>query len=202
MVEQAEEGYELFRRAILERDTAAWTEIYVRYRALLIFWAARCNARMSSPESPGDIADQALARAWAALTPERFANFRSLSQLLAYLRTCVVTTAIDSARTQAHSEHTALPPHIAISETPEEIVLANMEREALWRKVLSLTATPAERVVLVESFLNSVPPRIIWARHPQLFPDVTAVYTTKRNLFERLQRNRDLLQLYEHLSVA
>jgi hypothetical protein len=44
------------------------------------------------------------------------------------------------------------------------------------------------------------PPRVIWAHHPQLFADIATVYRTKRNLFERLQRNRDLLQLLEEFS--
>src|SRR6266508_2522392 len=129
MIEQDEEAYELFRRAIVNRDENAWSAINAHYRPLLVSWATRCSAHASSGERADDIADQALARAWAALTPEGFAKFPSLARLLSYLRTCVVTTAIDSARS------------------------------------------------------------------PQLFPDVAIVYSVKRNLFDRLQRNHDLLQL-------
>jgi hypothetical protein len=67
----------------------------------------------------------------------------------------------------------------------------------LWHAVLALATTPAERVVLVESFVDGFPPRTIRARHPELFPDIATVYHIKRNLFDRLQRNRDLLQLRE-----
>jgi hypothetical protein len=73
--------------------------------------------------------------------------------------------------------------------TPEQSVLGDLTRDALWRAVLAVAMLPAERVVLVESFIYCLPPRTIRARHPQLFPDAEAVYTVKRNLFERLQRN-------------
>jgi hypothetical protein len=53
--------------------------------------------------------------------------------------------------------------------------------------------------VLVESFVDGFPPRTIRARHPQLFPDIATVYHSKRNLLDRLQRNRDVLLLHEEL---
>ena len=196
-MESNEEGYELFRRAIVTRDEDAWAAIYARYRSLLIAWAARSSARTTHGESGADIADQALARAWAALTPERFAAFASLRQLLAYLRACVTTAAIDGARAQVQFDWlTQRQPAQAIT-SPEQIVLADLDRIALWQLVLGQAATPAERVVLIESFAYSLPPRAIQARHPQIFPDVTAVYATKRNLFDRLRRHSELLQLRE-----
>jgi DNA-directed RNA polymerase specialized sigma24 family protein len=195
MIEQDEEAYELFRRAIVHRDENAWSAINAHYRPLLVSWASRCSAHASSGERADDIADQALARAWAALTPEGFVKFPSLARLLSYLRTCVVTTAIDSARSQAYSERIAQRLHSGAVATPEQIVLASLNREVLWRTVIALAATRAERVALVESLVYGLTPRAIWARHPQLFPDVAIVYSVKRNLFDRLQRNHDLLQL-------
>jgi hypothetical protein len=197
MTERDQEGYELFRRAIVERDSEAWAAIYTRYRPLLLTWAARCNVRTARGEAASDIADQALARAWAALTPERFAAFPTLKQLLGYLRACVATAAIDSARAQALSDHVVLQLHASTAASPEQIALADLDRVALWQVVLGLAVTPAERVALVETFAYGLPPRAIQARHPHIFPDVAAVYTTKRNLFDRLRRNHELLLLRE-----
>src|SRR5262245_63062818 len=100
MVEEEQEGYELFRRAIVLRDADAWSAIYLRYRPLLIAWVCRCDSYAHSNEPAGDIADQAFTRAWSALTPERFAEFPSLARLLSYLRACVTTTVIDDALAQ------------------------------------------------------------------------------------------------------
>lgn len=202
MNEMEQEGYELFRRAIIDRDDLAWAEIHTRYRALLISWAYRSSARTQAGEWCDDIADQALARAWAALTPERFSEFSTLSRLLSYLRSCVITTAIDCARAQTSLQRT-LPMYLSISSTtPEQIVIDSMDRDELWQTALRLTSNSAERIVLVESFALNLPPRTIHARHPQLFNDVSDVYSAKRNLFARLHRNRDLLRLHNEYAVA
>jgi DNA-directed RNA polymerase specialized sigma24 family protein len=97
-METFDNNYELFRRAVVERDADAWAAVAARYRNLLITWAARSPASQATQKRSEDLADQALVRAWIALTPERFAMFPSTSALLAYLRACVTTTVIDAAR--------------------------------------------------------------------------------------------------------
>jgi len=197
MTEHEDEGYDLFRRAIVLRDDDAWAAIHARYRRLLVAWAYRHGARVGLTDCAEDLADQALARAWAALTPARFAEFPSLARLLSYLRACVATTVIDSARAQASRERVAQQLQFSAPATPEQLVLADLDHAALWHAVLALAATPAEQVVILDSFVYGFPPRTIRARHPQLFPDIATLYHIKRNLLDRLQRNRDLLQLHE-----
>jgi DNA-directed RNA polymerase specialized sigma24 family protein len=202
MIEQDFESYELFRRAIVQRDSDAWMEVYARYRSLLISWAYRTSASDQIGETCDDIADQAWARAWAALTPERFADFPTLPRLLGYLRTCVTTTLIDMIRSQATAERALHSMPSDMQEGPEHGVLADLDRTALWCIALGLLRTRAERVVLIESFAYCLPPRAIQARHPELFPDVAAIYSTKRNLLERLQGSNALKQLYEEFISA
>jgi hypothetical protein len=199
MLQQEEEGYELFRRAILCRDAAAWAAIHAHYRPLLVSWAYHSGAGTCTAESAGDLADQALARAWVALTPARFAAFASLPRLLSYLRACVATTVIDSTRAQAYAERAPESIRTQAPATPEQIVLTALDREVLWRAVAAVVATAADRVVLVESLVYGLPPRAIRARHQKLFPDIGTVYRTKRNLFDRLQRNPGLLRLYQEI---
>jgi DNA-directed RNA polymerase specialized sigma24 family protein len=193
------EGYDLFRRAILERDDDAWAAIYAHYRPLLLGWARHCAARAIADEQSEDIADRALARAWAALSPNRFAQFPNLAALLAYLRTCVTAAVIDAARAQATRERTAQQLKYDPVMTPEQVVLAATSQDELWRLVVGLVTTEHERVVLVESFVLDLPPRTILERHPDLFADVTAVYAAKRNLLNRLHRSRELQRLYDDL---
>lgn len=185
-------GYELFRRAILLHDGDAWTEISAQYRPMLIAWASQCSACGSSDEQCDDIADRALARAWSALTPDRFAQFPSLAALLAYLRACVTATAIDSARAQVIRERAYGKLEISPIATPEQVVLDEIERGDLWRAAIGAAATEQERVVLIEAFLREQPPRAILARHPGLFADIGAVYLTKRHLLGRLQRSPEV----------
>jgi hypothetical protein len=134
-----------------------------------------------------------------ALTPDRFAEFPSPARLLGYLRTCVATTAIDCGRAQATSERIAQQLRAGTIATPEQILLTDIDRDVLWRMVIARVASPAERVALIESFAYGFPPRTICKRHPELFPNVRHVYSVKRNLFARLQRNPELLRLREAL---
>jgi DNA-directed RNA polymerase specialized sigma24 family protein len=195
------DGYELFRRAIVEHEDEAWAAIAARYRSLMIAWAARCPAVHAAGECCEDLADQALARAWMALTPERFARFPSLAALLAYLRACVTATVIDAARSRSAYDRTFQHIDDANGHT-EYAAFARLEREELWQLVMSLTTTEAERVALRERFVYGHPPRVIQARHPALFSDVTVVYTTIRNLCERLRRHKEIARIYAERLVG
>jgi DNA-directed RNA polymerase specialized sigma24 family protein len=191
-MELYDESYELFRRAVVERDREAWALLAARYRNLLICWAGRCRASQASQECSEDLADRALARAWAALTPERFAGFPNTASLLGYLRTCVSAAAIDAARSQMAYDRAASPVEPDPVPTPEQIALAQLGRDELWQLINALVKSEAERVAVVERFVLDLPPRAIQARHPALFADVSEVYTSIRRLCERLRRNPDL----------
>jgi DNA-directed RNA polymerase specialized sigma24 family protein len=197
MEKQANHEYELFRLAIVERDETAWATLHSRYRALLITWACRCGAWNRTSESAADLADQAFGRAWAALTPDRFAAFSTVGQLLSYLRACVTTTVIDNARAQASSERALPVTRASSASTPEQIVLADLGRHELWNMVIELATNSAERIVLLETFAWDLPPRAIQARHPLVFADVASVYRAKRNILARLRHNQDLRYLYD-----
>ena len=123
------DGYELFRRAIVERDEQAWIESAARYRPLLAAWASRCSASAALTESYDDLADQAFARAWSALSPERFASFPTLAALLAYMRACVSTTVIDHARSEL--SRVRLEQAIQADEvaTPEQLIMDQFQRQ-------------------------------------------------------------------------
>jgi hypothetical protein len=196
------EGYELFRRAIVERDADAWAESATRYRRLMLSWARDSSARMAVTESYEDLADHALARAWMALSPARFANFPSLGAVLAYLRACVAAAVVDCARAEAARERMIGKLEVGDAASPEALVLQELNRAELWRLVSGLIAGQQEQVVVVESYVFDLPPRAILARHPELYADIDAVYAAKRNLLARLKGSRALREMFEDLCVA
>jgi DNA-directed RNA polymerase specialized sigma24 family protein len=192
-----QDGYELFRRAIMERDEQAWAESAARYRPLLAAWASRCSVSAATVESYDDLADQAFARAWSALSPARFASFPNLAALLAYLRACVTTTVIDCARSELSRERVEQAVEAGEVATPEQVVIEQFQRQEVWRITRSLVSSEQQRVVLLETFVYDLPPRAILLRHPTLFTDAVEIYTTKRNLYERLKRCPELRRLYQ-----
>jgi DNA-directed RNA polymerase specialized sigma24 family protein len=190
------DGYELFRRAIVERDDQAWAEGTARYRAMLIAWVGRCSASAIIPDRRDDIADLAFARAWSALTPDRFAKIPTLGALLAYLRMCVTTAVIDCARSEKLHEQLSQAIEAGEDSTPEQVVIEQLSCHELWRMVGSQTHNQQERVILVEGCMYGLRPSAILARHPQLFANVGQIYTAKRNFFERLKRNPEIQRLH------
>jgi DNA-directed RNA polymerase specialized sigma24 family protein len=193
------DAYNLFQRAIEERDADAWAEIAARYRPLLIAWASKFGAALRTGERCDDLADQALARAWMALSPEHFANFPGMGALIAYLRTCVMTTVIDIERARVARERTCYRLDVSSAATPEQIVLEELDRAELWRLVSGLVETEQERVVLVERFVYGYQPHAIQLRHTNLFTDVSMVYRARQNLLARLGRNPQLRSARQEL---
>ena len=190
--------YDLFRRAIEQRDADAWADIGRHYRGLLAAWAAQSSARGQIAEQPEDIADQAFARAWAALSSARFSAFPHIASLLAYLRTCVRATVIDHAREQAGQMRAMQSIESAVvSAAPEQAVLEELDRAEIWRLIMRMTSNRQEQIIVRESLVYALPPRAIQARHPDMFADVLQVYRVKRNLIHRFQRNRELQQLWQ-----
>jgi DNA-directed RNA polymerase specialized sigma24 family protein len=195
--------YDLFRRAIEQRDADAWADIGRRYRGLLAAWAAQSSARSMSAEQPEDIADQAFARAWAALSSAHFSAFPHIASLLAYLRTCVRATVIDHAREQASQLRAVQSIESAVVSTaPEQAVLEELDRTEIWRLIMRMTSNLQEQIIVRESMVYALPPRAIQARHPDMFADVLQVYRVKRNLINRFQRNRELQQLWQERGTS
>ena len=193
------DAYNLFQRAIEERDSDAWAEIVARYRPLLIAWANKFGAALRTGERCDDLADQALARAWMALSPKHFAKFPCMGALIAYLRTCVMTTVIDIERAQVARERMCYRLDVVGAATPEQIVLEELERAELWHLVSGLVETEQERVVLVERFVYGYQPHAIQLRHTNLFADVSMVYRARQNLLARLGRNSQLRSAHQQL---
>ncbi|HJZ46512.1 MAG TPA: sigma-70 family RNA polymerase sigma factor [Roseiflexaceae bacterium] len=194
--------YELFRRAIVERDGEAWAAIHAHFRPLLIGWARQASGRAPCACQCEDLADRALERAWQALTPEHFAQFPALAALLAYLRTCVGAAAIDDVRAEAASQRASQWLEAPDVATPEQQVLGQLDRDELWRLLDKLVSSEHERIILIESFVLGLPPRAILERHRDRFADMAAIYGAKRNLLNRLARSRDLQALYRELRAA
>jgi hypothetical protein len=125
-----------------------------------------------------------------------------MAALLGYLRACVNATVIDTLREQARYDPAIQRCEQADAMLPELAALTRLDRTELWGLLARLVTAEGERVVLVERFILNLPPRVITARHPALFPDVSIVYAAIRNLRDRLRRNHDLQRYYAEQRAA
>lgn len=191
-------AYELFRRALVERNELAWEHLYNLYRPLVESWVKRSGAFASSGESSEYFVGPAFTRFWQAVTPERFASFPTLAALLHYLQLCSGCVVIDSVRAQSWAEmlpEEAIPSGHRRRTAPDEEAVDRISRQEFWRFIDSHLRGEAERVVVYDSFVMGMKPGDIFGRHHHLFSSVSDVYNIKRNVLGRLSRNRDLRRM-------
>jgi DNA-directed RNA polymerase specialized sigma24 family protein len=194
------ERFEVFHHALVDRDPEALANILAWYRPLMIAWARQKLARMPMiEESYDDIADEAFARAWFALVATGIGTFPNLAAVLAYLRTCVASVIADRARAQSRSTRILTRMEVVMQPSPEQEVLAEINRAEVWSRINQHVVTEQEKIVVYKSIILSLPPRTILRQHPSLFNTIAEIYQIKRNLFDRLRRDNDLRQLFGEL---
>jgi DNA-directed RNA polymerase specialized sigma24 family protein len=180
---------ELFRRAIVDRDEAAWSAIYAQYAAIVRRW-------LGTKMDPEEGVAAAFERFWRALDSEKFHRFGSLAAVLSYLRMCVHTAAIDHARAQKTSaDNYSLESAMAVAakENVERTVAERLDGAGFWRQIRTTLDDERACRVLYLSYAIGLSPREICSRHPVEFPDAGTVYHVKRNALDRLRRSQ-LLQ--------
>ncbi len=177
--------FELFRRAIVERDNAAWSAIYAQYTAIVRVWL---HARMDDEEGVA----AAFERFWRALDAAKFTGFGSLAAVLAYLKMCVHTAVVDRARTQRAAEANLTLDAARIVPAVDDVeatVAGNLDGATFWAMVRAALDDERERRVLYLSYAKDLTPREIHARHGADFPRIEEIYRLKRNALDRLRRS-------------
>ncbi len=191
-------SYELFRRALVERDELAWEQLYRHYSGLVEGWIRRSGAFISSGESSEYFVVGAFTKFWRAISAERFASFPTLASLLQYLQLCATSVVIDSVRAQSWSEmlpEDTIAPNNGPQTSPDEEAVNRVDREEFWQFINEQLNGEVERVVVYCSFVLGLTPRAIYAKRSALFASVNDVYNVKRNVLGRLSRNQQLRQM-------
>jgi RNA polymerase sigma factor (sigma-70 family) len=190
---------EVFRRAIVERDTVAWDAIHRQYHALVRSWIGQ-HALASTVEDHEDMVARVFERFWQAVQPAKFAAFPHLSSLLRYLKMCVFAAIVDEARAQRTWEGHRAAGELADEvegERVDEMVLDALGRTALWEAIETALPDQAERLVVYLSCVIGLKPREIARRHAHVFPSVEEVYQRKRLALERLRRDTSIRAFWE-----
>ncbi|MCG8351777.1 MAG: sigma-70 family RNA polymerase sigma factor [Chloroflexales bacterium] len=191
-------AYELFRRALVERNELAWTQLYRLYASLIERWAQYNRHLAQSGETTEFFVSEAFTRFWRAIGPDRFAAFPALATLLQYLQLCTSCAVMDSARTQSWNK--VVPEEsIAEDETPiwsaQEEIVEQVCRAEFWEYICTLLRSEAERVVILGLFVAGMKPGDIYHQRQDLFSSVHAVYMVRRTVLARLGRSRELRQM-------
>jgi hypothetical protein len=189
--------FELFRRAIVDRDQRAWSLLYAQYRPLVGGWVRRHPAFPESGEEIPYLVNRAFERMWSALTPDKFSGFADLKSVLRYLQMCVHSVIVDLVRVAEQPVvEVQLEAFPTTSETGgalvEEQALARVRREEFWGAIDARLRNEKERRVVYGSFVLALKPRELHAQYRDIFRDVNEVYRVKENVLARLRRDDEL----------
>jgi hypothetical protein len=191
-------AYELFRRAIAERNQEAWEHIFACYAPLIERWIRRSGVLRTTGESMDYFIGAAFMRFSTTITPNRFESFTTLAGLLSYLQRCTFGAIIDSIRTRSRAEvllEDTILSSSSLQHMPHEEAFARISGAEFWKFIDTLLNSVTERLVIYYSFIHGMKPSEIFAKYPDMFASVNEVYTTKRNVLERLGRNQELREL-------
>lgn len=192
-------AYELFRRALVDRNEEAWEAVYQHYFQLVDYWVRRTSAYTVSGETSDYFVSAAFTRFWRAIPADRFRSFPSLAALLNYLRRCASCVVIDSARAQSYAD---LLPEESINWNQQKLAYADEEatervsRVEFWKMIDGLLQNEAERVVVRCSYLLGMKPGDIYSEWGHLFNGIEEVYALKRTILTRLRKSHELQGMY------
>jgi DNA-directed RNA polymerase specialized sigma24 family protein len=185
--------YEIFRRALEHGDEAAWAAVYDQYHRLVRYQLG------NAPGEPDALVNQVFERFWRAIPPEQFADFPTLDRLLAYLKRCAQSVAMDARRREQrkHVYESALATlqNGIISGTqasPADSLLDEIVGEQVFEHARECLSGHQERVVFRASLEWDLRPATIAERWPDLFADAREVSRVKERIFRRLQRDGEL----------
>ena len=196
--------FELFRRAISERDDPAWKAIMVQYKPSVARWVNKwVDKHPDFPlanEDAQDFIAEAFERFWRFFTPEKFGKSQSLGAVLSYLQMCVNGAILDSWRkmrrrqfdqeldSKNEDEEQVSPEP---EPTPEEILQIN----EIWRFIRKRLNDEKAYIVAYASLSLDLSPRAILADYPGVFRDIKEIYQYKANVLDRLKNDPEIRKL-------
>ena len=189
--------FELFRRAIQNKDQNAFKVVWVQYEPLVARWVEKWMDRHPDlpffQEETQDFIAQAFERFWISFTPAKFDKSHSLAAVLRYLQMCVngaITDAWRKAR-RIQLEQDAREEEQELSEpepSPEEL----LQSDEFWQLIKKKAKEPKEYVVVYASFHLDLSPREILVEYHGEFKDIKEIYQHKANFLERLERDDEI----------
>jgi hypothetical protein len=189
--------FELFRRAIVNRNQRAWELVYAQYRPLVAAWVERHSAFADSGEEIQYFVNRAFEKMWMALAPGKFSHFSNLKCLLRYLQMCVHSAILDQVRVAERSVVGMDYETLAAGDSAGEPIVENqaldqVHCQELWREIDAQLRDERERRVVYGSFVLALKPREVYAQFRETFRDVNDVYRVKENVLARLRRDAGL----------
>jgi RNA polymerase sigma factor (sigma-70 family) len=176
----------------------AWAAVYAQYHRLVLSWVG------GDADEAEDLAQRALEKFYAAVTPEVFTRFAAdgysgIGRVLAYLKRCARGVSIDRQRKKerdelALSKLRVVDPSYAVSL--EQDALDRVHNEQFVADVYRRLRDDREKRVVYLSFELGYKPSEIASRFPAEFPSAHCVSRIKERIYRRLSNDPILVAAY------
>ena len=196
---------ELFRRAVVLRDTGAWAVIYRQYAPFVLPWLLQLPQAKGLLEQAGTaaLAESAVTALATNLTPEKLARLRSQTALLKFFKVCVFALAADAQRSQQLLERTRFGAEQDTSALPGPDHAGESRGAArqLWQILLEEVAGEDEQRLCWLLFVRGKSAAEVCALESERtrFPDVETVNCMKEEVLARLRQSTRLQDLLSRL---
>jgi len=189
--------FELFRRAIRNKDERALEVLIVQYQPLVARWVDRWMIKHPDfslfNEETQDFVAQAFERFWISFTSAKLDKSQSLAAVLRYLQMCVHGAITDAWRKlrRIQIEQESRDEEQELSEpdpTPEDL----LQSDEFWELIRKKAKDPKEYKVVYASFYLDLSPREILSEYQDEFSSIKEIYQHKANFLERLERDEEI----------
>jgi len=194
LAEEAWHCYEIFRRAIVDKNDDAWRGIIEQYQSQVARWVEYHPKFKNFNEEIDFFTNRVFEKFWRRnFSAKEFSRFPNVKSLLGYLKTCVVSVMTDYWRVQERRKveflveiSRALPQPDGYSVERE--VENRLQRRRFWDNLREHLTDEIEYEVVYASFVIGLKPKEIFNHAPDVFSDVQEVYKIKARAISRLSR--------------
>jgi DNA-directed RNA polymerase specialized sigma24 family protein len=183
---------EIFHRAMVKHDPDAWELLQKHFSPTVRAWMRNHPQRDAAcryqPEE--DYVAETFVRVWQA-SMRNTLEFVSMAAALRYLKLSLQAAVIDTLRAYSRPREVPLPdPGSDTHYTEEPAMEDEYESNDLWDIIKSLLPNERERQLAYLLFVCGLKSREIVSYVPEQFSDIQEIYRLKRNITERLMRQR------------
>lgn len=184
--------------ALVHRDHTSWESVWRSWRPRVAGWVRRHPQYSYTGEEVDYFVNRAFEKLWRAVDGTKLERFVNPAQVIQYFKLCVHSAILDELRG-------ARPERAQVAVSTEELVdipdarpgveedaMTRVRKDELWSAVSRHARSEEERVLVVAGLVRGMAPREIALRYPGLFGSVSDVYRLKRNLMDRLSRDKRL----------
>ncbi len=195
-------AFELFRRAIGQHDEQAWVCLYELCHVAVGSWVLRRLPAVQR-EDLEPLVNEVFAKCSRSIGPERFKDFSSVGALLASLKCCTGSVLANHCRSQQARPREE--PLLSLDQEPvvEDFAGAiadQLAAQEAWAVVSREVQAQEERLIPAMVCVLGWSPAELQHHYLLVFPSIEDMYRRKRNVLERLRRNKKLLQLLDRQS--